>query len=217
MLTLSLVIATLAALASAAALAASVAARRAVDRHADAASARLDRIEAALLRPDPPRVSPAPHAPHRVATGAAASRAERWWASHRWHPGEPAAARSVTASAGLVASRAPAQEHAPTSAIPDPSSPVPHPRSGTNPPVLIAVPDLSGPGPGVGTQADPARRASAARELSRRFERVWSMADAGSDAAAIAAATGQPIGQVEVVLNLRRRLEAGAGPAEGPA
>ena len=143
------------------------------------------------------------------------SRSEHRWASHQRPPGAATAARSGTASTRALESREPAQGHDPASDIRDPASGIRHPASGTTPPLLIAVPDLSAPGPGVGTQADPARRASAARELSRRFERVWAMADAGADAAAIADATGQPIGQVEVVLNLRRRL--GDGPVEGPA
>jgi hypothetical protein len=43
-------------------------------------------------------------------------------------------------------------------------------------------------------------------DLARRFARIWGMADRGASADRIAAATGQPIGQVELVLNLRRRL-----------
>ncbi|QDV33950.1 hypothetical protein [Tautonia plasticadhaerens] len=73
-------------------------------------------------------------------------------------------------------------------------------------PTLIAVPDLSGAGRAVGSQAEAAGRATASGDLARRFGRIWEMADEGGTADRIASATGHPIGQVELVLNLRRRL-----------
>jgi hypothetical protein len=78
-----------------------------------------------------------------------------------------------------------------------------HPRPG---PTLIRVPDLGGPGRVVGSQAEAARNSLASNDLSRRFARIWAMADQGATADRIAEASGQPIGQVELVLNLRRRL-----------
>ncbi|CAN5813093.1 hypothetical protein BH23PLA1_BH23PLA1_31870 [soil metagenome] len=66
-------------------------------------------------------------------------------------------------------------------------------------PTLIAVPDLAGRAPGgVGFSA-------ASTELGRRFGTVWELAEAGASAEAIARATGQQIGRVELILNLRRQ------------
>jgi hypothetical protein len=70
-------------------------------------------------------------------------------------------------------------------------------------PTLIAVPDLAAP-----RAAAPTAEASA--ELARRHGALWEMADRGVTAEAIARATGQPIGQVELVLGLRRPRAAGS-------
>lgn len=71
-------------------------------------------------------------------------------------------------------------------------------------PTLISVPDLAAP---------PASNSEAAAELDRRFGPVWAMADEGVAIGAIARETGYPIGQVELILGLRRRLlSAEAGP-----
>ena len=70
-------------------------------------------------------------------------------------------------------------------------------------PMLIAVPDLTGP---------PAETTAAA-ELTRRFRAIWDLADAGASAGAIARGTGQPIGQVELILGLRRQLATAEGRA----
>ena len=61
------------------------------------------------------------------------------------------------------------------------------------------MPDLAA------TAAEPS---PAATELARRFGAIWDLADAGSTAEAIARRTDQPIGQVELILGLRRRLVA---------
>ncbi len=66
-------------------------------------------------------------------------------------------------------------------------------------PTLIAVPDLSMAQSHVGAP-------SAGSELSRRFGAIWDLADTGATADAIARTTGQPIGQVELILGLRRQL-----------
>lgn len=72
-------------------------------------------------------------------------------------------------------------------------------------PTLIAVPNLAAaPGP-------PSPSATAAAELDRRFGAIWAMADAGATAEAIARDVGQPVGQVELILGLRRRLAAPEG------
>jgi hypothetical protein len=74
--------------------------------------------------------------------------------------------------------------------------------SGSTP--LISVPNL----------ATPASSTSeAAAELDRRFGPVWAMADEGVAIEGIARESGYPIGQVELILGLRRRLlvaEAGS-------
>ena len=71
-------------------------------------------------------------------------------------------------------------------------------------PTLISVPDLSAP---------PSPASEAAAGLDRRFGPVWAMADEGLAIDAIARETGYPIGQVELILGLRRRLlVAEAGP-----
>jgi hypothetical protein len=77
-----------------------------------------------------------------------------------------------------------------------------HPAAG---PTLISVPDLSSP-------AGPAAPAEASAALGRRFAAVWDLADAGATAGAIARATGQPVGQIELILGLKRRLPP---PTEG--
>lgn len=66
-------------------------------------------------------------------------------------------------------------------------------------PTLIAVPDLAPPSPGA--VAMPA-------DLARRFGAIWDRADSGASAEAIARDTGQPIGQVELILGLRRTRPA---------
>ena len=69
-------------------------------------------------------------------------------------------------------------------------------------PTLIAVPHLPA----------PASEGSAAAELGRRFGAIWALADSGASADEIARSTGQPIGQVELILGLRRQLNASPAP-----
>lgn len=68
-------------------------------------------------------------------------------------------------------------------------------------PTLISIPDLGAP---------PSEAATVATELGRRFGAVWALADSGASIPAIARATGHPIGQVELILGLRRQLDAAA-------
>jgi hypothetical protein len=71
-------------------------------------------------------------------------------------------------------------------------------------PTLIAVPNLASP---------PSMASEAAAELDRRFGAVWAMADSGAPIEVMARETGYPIGQVELILGLRRQLLAAeAGP-----
>jgi hypothetical protein len=66
-------------------------------------------------------------------------------------------------------------------------------------PTLIAIPSLGAP-------ASPSTET--ADELARRFGAVWALADAGLPTEAVARETGYPVGQVELILGLRRRLNA---------
>ncbi len=75
-------------------------------------------------------------------------------------------------------------------------------------PTLIAVPNLA-----VGTSGPaPSSAPGAAADLGRRFGDVWALADSGASAQSIAGRTGHPVGQVELILGLRRQ----AAPAEVP-
>jgi hypothetical protein len=65
---------------------------------------------------------------------------------------------------------------------------------------LIAVPDLTGP------PAQPGPLAGS--ELAHRFGAIWELADAGVETEAIARVTGQPIGQIDLILGLKRTLLA---------
>ncbi|AGA26666.1 hypothetical protein [Singulisphaera acidiphila] len=70
-------------------------------------------------------------------------------------------------------------------------------------PTLIAVPSLA-------TASLPSS-AAVGLDLGRRFSPIWDLADTGATPDAIARSTGQPIGQVELILALRRQLNANAG------
>jgi hypothetical protein len=72
---------------------------------------------------------------------------------------------------------------------------------------LIAVPSLA-------TAGSEAAAIEAGAELGRRFGAIWEMADLGEPAASIARATGHPIGQVELILGLRRPSVLAPGPRE---
>lgn len=70
-------------------------------------------------------------------------------------------------------------------------------KSAVQGPTLIAVPSLASPG-------SEAVASEASAELGRRFGAIWTMADAGDSLGSIAKATGHPVGQVELILGLRR-------------
>lgn len=61
-------------------------------------------------------------------------------------------------------------------------------------PILIAVPDLAAPSPEAPTIPP---------EFVERFGGIWDLAAEGASADAIARATGQPIGRIELILALR--------------
>jgi hypothetical protein len=66
-------------------------------------------------------------------------------------------------------------------------------------PTLIAVPSLAAPA---------SEREAAINGISHRYAAVWALADSGASADVIARATGQPIGQIELILGLRRQIDA---------
>lgn len=76
-------------------------------------------------------------------------------------------------------------------------------------PTLITVPDLTAP-------AMTYEPSPAAVELGRRFGAIWELAEAGATSEMIAQETGLPVGHVELILGLRRQLEAAAAwPTSG--
>jgi hypothetical protein len=72
-------------------------------------------------------------------------------------------------------------------------------------PTLIVVPSLAA--------AVPEAPTAAVAELGRRFGAIWALADSGESPEAIARTTGQPIGQVELILGLRRQLPLSSSPS----
>ncbi len=70
-------------------------------------------------------------------------------------------------------------------------------------PVLITLPSLASVP--VGTSSE------VAAEFDRRFGPIWALADAGTPPDEIARQTGHPVGQVELILGLRRSRLTNAG------
>jgi hypothetical protein len=75
-------------------------------------------------------------------------------------------------------------------------------------PTLIAVPSIAADG-------SAAAASEAAAEFRRRFAPIWERAEAGERPDAIARATGHPIGQVELILGLRRPVGPGRSVPHG--
>jgi hypothetical protein len=65
-------------------------------------------------------------------------------------------------------------------------------------PTLIAVPNL---------EASPGDRVENISGLKERHAAIWALAERGATPEVIARATGQPIGQIELVLGLRRQFD----------
>jgi hypothetical protein len=65
-------------------------------------------------------------------------------------------------------------------------------------PRLIAVPNLA---------SAAGDREAMLSGLSQRYAAIWTLADQGASAEVIARATGQPIGQIELILGLRRQID----------
>ena len=68
----------------------------------------------------------------------------------------------------------------------------------THEPTLIAVPNLEGA---------PNDRDVTASGLKERHAAIWTLAETGATADVIARATGQPVGQIELILGLRRQID----------
>jgi hypothetical protein len=66
-------------------------------------------------------------------------------------------------------------------------------------PTLITVPSLAPP---------PSEREASITGVTNRYAAIWSLADSGASPDVIARATGQPIGQIELILGLRRQIDA---------
>lgn len=66
-------------------------------------------------------------------------------------------------------------------------------------PTLIAVPSLAAP---------LNEREASMDGLSSRYAAIWNLADSGASADVIARATGHPIGQIELIMGLRRQIDA---------
>lgn len=71
-------------------------------------------------------------------------------------------------------------------------------RGAAEGPRLIRVPKLD---------AAPDDRRAALDGLAERHAAIWNLRDAGASADTIARATGQPIGQIELILGLRRQID----------
>jgi hypothetical protein len=107
---------------------------------------------------------------------------------------------------------APSDVPAPRSAFserPQTAHRVDRPAASTLCPTLIEVPSLARTG------ARPGEVADASSELGRRFGPVWELAERGSSAESIARETGQPVGQVELILRLRSQVARASSPQGG--
>src|SRR5271157_2019169 len=76
-------------------------------------------------------------------------------------------------------------------------------QNARNEPTLIAVPDLGA------VEEEPEGRAGS--ELGERHGEAWTLAAAGVPSEEIARQTGQPIGQIELIVGLYRRLHSSRG------
>ena len=64
--------------------------------------------------------------------------------------------------------------------------------------MLIEVPNLAS------TSSD---REATLSGLTQRYAAIWTLADTGASPEVIARATGQPVGQIELILGLRRQID----------
>jgi hypothetical protein len=76
-------------------------------------------------------------------------------------------------------------------------------QEGRKAPILIAIPDLAA------RDSEPGDRSETG--LGQRHGEAWALAAAGTSPAEIARQTGQPIGEVEVIVGLYRQLHGSRG------
>jgi hypothetical protein len=116
--------------------------------------------------------------------------------SWRKIPAGPGKAKPAVSSREwpIPASTAPASSGPGRGAIP--------PAAVDDEPPLIAIPNLA---------ATAHDRQAAIGTLAQRHAAIWTLADRGASSEVIARATGQPIGQIELILGLRRQID-GARP-----
>jgi hypothetical protein len=103
--------------------------------------------------------------------------------------GEPAPSRAMGSwrSAASQPSNGARRENTPATATDSPLEPA-----------LIAVPILAGA---------PNDREASVSGLTERYAAIWALADNGGSPEVIARATGQPIGQIDLILGLRRQID----------
>ena len=79
-----------------------------------------------------------------------------------------------------------------------PAGAAPSGPTSSHEPTLIAVPNL---------EDAPGNREVTVGGLKERYAAIWTLADEGASVDVIARATGQPAGQIELILALRRRID----------
>jgi hypothetical protein len=72
--------------------------------------------------------------------------------------------------------------------------------AGGDEPPIISVPNLA---------AETHEREATINGLTQRYAAIWALADSGATPEMIARATGQPIGQIDLILALRRQIDGG--------
>ncbi len=121
------------------------------------------------------------------------SRVERCESSMRTRRTDDLVGDGLPSSSLISGRRAGPQEKAPLVRVAGP------PNGEITEPKIIKVPRLS-----------PAQDRQATQNgLSRRYAAIWELAEGGASPDAIARATGQPIGQIELILGLRRQMDTG--------
>jgi hypothetical protein len=81
-----------------------------------------------------------------------------------------------------------------------------HREPSSSSPTLIVVPDLAEGGRAVDPQVEA--------NLKERHGEVWALASSGAAPEEIARRTGQPIGQVELIVGLHRQVTSSRGPLD---
>ena len=82
------------------------------------------------------------------------------------------------------------------------------PATATERPAPLLAPHITTQAAALASSAlvsQPARQASPRAPKERRFDEVYALADAGHAPAAIASRVGSPVGEIELILSLRKR------------